>query len=339
MTPERLAAFLATVEPDTPARVRSCRFLPGGYSRTTAVADIEWSDGRVEAVVLRGDPPLESGVFTSDRDAEWTLLRAIWDAAAVPVPRPRWYDSEGTTLGTKCMVSDRCPGPSLHEMLGAGGDQGRGTELFLAALVSVHRAPLSALPEQLLRDTGGDDYLDGALEVFDRLAETVAGAGPVLRHVGETLRRRRPPPVPLTLVHGDWQPGNVLVPDDGPPLVIDWEFAHVGDPREDLGYYLQIPMEPHLYRRDPEGYLARYRELTGLTREQVNPDVLQWFLVLGTTRVLLQMVQAADAVAQGRPRGVLATYLINAVSHFHSLYLDAARRVEATSWPVSGSPR
>jgi hypothetical protein len=86
-------------------------------------------------------------------------------------------------------------------------------------------------------------------------------------------------------------------------------------------------MEPHLYRRDPEGYLARYRELTGLTVEQVNPDVLQWFLVLGTTRVLLQMVQAADAVGQGARRGVLATYLLNAVSHFSGLYLDAARQL------------
>jgi aminoglycoside phosphotransferase (APT) family kinase protein len=328
MTPERLAQFLATVEPGTPSTVTSCRPLTGGYSRTTAVADIVWSDGRTEAVVLRGDPPGESGVFTSDRDAEWTLLTALWDTSAVPVPRPRWYDRDGGALGTKCMVSDRCPGPSLHDVLGAGGDVARGTDVFLSAVASVHRAPLSDLPPQLVPDVDWDGYLDGALETFDRLAASTSGSDPLLRYVGATLRRHRPPPVPLALVHGDLQPGNVLVPDDGPPLVIDWEFAHVGDPREDLGYYLQVPMEPHLYRADPEGYLARYRELTGLTEVQVNPEVLQWFLVLGTTRVLLQMVQAAEAVAQGGSRGVLATYLLNAVSHFHALYLGAARRLE-----------
>jgi aminoglycoside phosphotransferase (APT) family kinase protein len=145
MTPERLAEFLARVEPGTPSTVRSCRVLTGGYSRTTALAEVVWADGRAESVVLRGDPPEGSGVFASDRDAEWALLAALWDAGAVPVARPRWYDRDGTVLGTKCMVSERCPGPSLHELLAAGGDAERGTELFLSALVSVHRAP-SATP-------------------------------------------------------------------------------------------------------------------------------------------------------------------------------------------------
>ena len=44
--------------------------------------------------------------------------------------------------------------------------------------------------------------------------------------------------------------------------LIDWEFGHIGDPRSDLGYYTQIPMPPHLYSSDREGFLAYYRELT-----------------------------------------------------------------------------
>ena len=57
--------------------------------------------------------------------------------------------------------------------------------------------------------------------------------------------------MPLALVHGDCQPSNVLVADGADPLVIDWEFAHIGDPREDIGYYSQIPLLPNVLWSHP----------------------------------------------------------------------------------------
>lgn len=46
------------------------------------------------------------------------------------------------------------------------------------------------------------------------------------------------PPMRATLVHGDFRPANFLVVDGELSAVLDWEFAHVGDPAEDLGWYL-----------------------------------------------------------------------------------------------------
>jgi aminoglycoside phosphotransferase (APT) family kinase protein len=151
----------------------------------------------------------------------------------------------------------------------------------------------------------------------------------VLRYVSARLRAQRPPPVPFTLVHGDCQPSNVLVADSGARVVIDWEFARIGDPREDLGYYTQNPTPPNVYVEDPRGFLARYRERTGLTEEQVNPDTVEYFLVIGMARLLVQILQALDAVSRGETRGVMAPYLINAVSHQYKLYLDVCRRLAA----------
>src|SRR5437870_4170831 len=37
-------------------------------------------------------------------------------------------------------------------------------------------------------------------------------------------------------VHGDFRLGNLMVGPDGLVGVFDWEFAHVGDPAEDLGW-------------------------------------------------------------------------------------------------------
>jgi aminoglycoside phosphotransferase (APT) family kinase protein len=109
--------------------------------------------------------------------------------------------------------------------------------------------------------------------------------------------------------------------------MIDWEFARIGDPREDLGYYTQIPMAPNVYHDDPAGFLAHYRERSGLSEDQVNPDTVCYFLVVGMARLMVQILQALDAVAAGESRGIMATYLVNAVTHQYNLFLDVTRRV------------
>ena len=37
-------------------------------------------------------------------------------------------------------------------------------------------------------------------------------------------------------MHGDFRNGNLIVGPDGVRAVLDWELAHLGDPREDLGW-------------------------------------------------------------------------------------------------------
>ena len=148
-----------------------------------------------------------------------------------------------------------------------------------------------------------------------------------MHYAAAQLAAHRPPPVPLTLVHGDCQPANVLVPDEGPVLVIDWEFGRIGDPREDLGYYSHLPVPPNLYEADPDGFLARYRERTGLTEEQVNPRTVSYFYVLGIARLLGQMVRAADAVARGGSRGPMALYLLNGISATTERFVEIAHKI------------
>ena len=44
------------------------------------------------------------------------------------------------------------------------------------------------------------------------------------------------PPAEVTLVHGDFRHGNLIIGPDGVRAVLDWELAHLGDPMEDLGW-------------------------------------------------------------------------------------------------------
>jgi aminoglycoside phosphotransferase (APT) family kinase protein len=324
----RFERYLAVAEPGRSGRVRTCSAITGGYSRISARAAVHWDDGTEETFILRGDPPAGTGVFVSDRDAEVALLRGLSDAASVRTPVLRWYDDTGEHLGSKCMVvvAER-DATDLQTVLAEATSIEPWSDLFIDTFAAVHATPLAALPRSLPRSPDWATYFDGVLDGYDRMADRHPSSAPVLRHISSWARRHRPAPVPLGLTHGDCQPSNVLITAQAPPLVIDWEFAHVGDPREDLGYYTQNPLEPNVYWADPARFLARYRSATGLDEEQVNPDVVEFFLIIGMAMLLEQLLDAAAAIG-GEPRpGILAPYLINAISHQYDMFLAISERL------------
>jgi aminoglycoside phosphotransferase (APT) family kinase protein len=324
--PERLERFLAEVEPELAATVVSYRPISGGYSRVTALTEIRTASGRAERLVLRSDPRGDKGVFTSDRDREWPLLQAMWDIDTIEIPRPRWYDATGERLGTKTIVMDHVEGTPLQSTLGDGANVARARTVFLEVAAALLRTPLDALPADIERPTDWDSYIDSAIDIYVRAEAGLSDSSPIIRYVSAWLRANKPPAVPLSLVHGDFQPGNILVAEGRPPVVIDWEFTRIGDPREDIGYYSGSPLPDSLYTIDPEAFLAEYRELTGFTEEQVNPGVMEYFFILGMAELFVQMMRGADALSRGQARGIMSPFLVNSMCYFHEKYLDICGR-------------
>ncbi len=321
-TSDRLERFLAEVAPELGASVVSYRPISGGYSRLTAVAEIRTSEGGTEKLVLRSDPPGGEGVFESDRDREWQLLQALWDLDGVTIPRPRWYDPTGHLLGSKTIVMDHVDGTPLQLTLGADADTSAARSIYLDVAAALQRTPTETLPAVMERPDDWDSYLDAAIEIYSRAERQMADCSPIIRYVSAWLRANRPPPAPLGVVHGDFQPGNILVGGESSPVVIDWEFTRIGDPREDIGYYSENPLPNSLYAGDPEALLAGYRERTGLTEEQVNPQVMRYFFILGMAELFVQMMRSADALTRGQGKGIMTPFLINSLSYFHEKYLD-----------------
>src|SRR4029453_6466210 len=127
----------------------------------------------------------------------------------------------------------------------------------------------------------------------------------------------RPPLVPLTLIHGDFQSANLIVSPDSDWWVVDWEFARIGDPREDLGYFrgAAAVAGPDLIAADAPAFCARYRGLTGLTEDQLNPAVIRYFTIPGMTTVLGQILAQKAALARGELRSIGSFYVANAASY------------------------
>ena len=136
---------------DGKARVVACEAITGGYSRISARARVQWG-GETATYILRGDPPPGSGVFVSDRDAEWALMQALPRACPVATPVTRWYDATGEHLGSKCIVMDAADATSLQAQLAAAADHRPGTELFVDCFAAVHATPLDGLPLERPRD-------------------------------------------------------------------------------------------------------------------------------------------------------------------------------------------
>jgi aminoglycoside phosphotransferase (APT) family kinase protein len=98
-------------------------------------------------------------------------------------------------------------------------------------LAGIHGLPHAQLPE-LRRMTAAKE-----LDEFERDYRSLNWPKPVFELALRWLRENDPgPPPEVTLVHGDFRNGNLVIGPDGVRAVLDWELAHLGDPMEDLGW-------------------------------------------------------------------------------------------------------
>jgi len=327
--PVRLAGFLSATDPGRTATVSQYEPLVGGYSRTMARATVQWSDGSTEILVLRGDPPPGKAMMETDRDVEWAVLTAIDACGEVPLPAARYYDGSGDQLGTKCIVLDHVDGQSLQAILNATAADARARHAadLVDTMARIHSVEPAVVAAALDVPTDWSDYLGRLIDRFRQADASHVEPVPFLRYVAGWLDAHRPPPLPLRLVHSDFQPANIMVAGDGTHLVIDWELAHVGDPREDLGYYnvYSSVSGPNLFLDDPEGFLARYRARTGFGEDAVNLETMAYFSALAAVTVYAQVLGGAAAMARGLNGGLMTTYTLNALTVGHNNFLAGVK--------------
>ncbi len=335
--PERLRAFLAVQEPDVDEIVvESYEPMTGGYSRVLARAAVRWRRGGTEeqhTFVLRGDPPPGRALLFSDRAAEWSVLDAV--AGHSRIAKGLYFDPTGDALGTIAIVLEHSPATSLLPYCASGGDTAHLPARLAEAAASFHNIPIDQLPAGLDRPPSWDDYLDVRIDEWRRTDREHVESLPVLRYVAEWLDAHRPTPVPLTLIHGDFQSANMLV-DDGGMVLLDWELAQIGDPREDLGYFKAVAQAAPPDLTDDESFCARYRELTGLDESQVNPLVVTYFMVLGVIGTARRLFEGGAAFARGDNTSVGSLFNLNSVTFGQMMWLQACRQLEAVVPPSAG---
>jgi aminoglycoside phosphotransferase (APT) family kinase protein len=94
------------------------------------------------------------------------------------------------------------------------------------------------------------------------------------------------PPAEVTLVHGDFRHGNLVIGPEGVRAVLDWELAHLGDPMEDLGWICVNSWRFGEIDKPVGGFGSREELYAGYEAagRGVDPARVKFWEVMGTLR-------------------------------------------------------
>lgn len=238
----RLEGFLAR-ETASAVQVVDARRLTGGASRESWTVDVEIAAGAEagrHALVLRMDMGGEIHEEALSRQQEFALL-GVAHGAGVLVPRPRWLCADADVLGARFFLMDRVEGESVGRRIvrEAGLAEARrrlpqqmGEQLARIHAIDYRREGLASLPGSDLGKSPAQTAVANSAKQLWRLGEP----HPALELALRWLQARAPACPRTVLAHGDFRIGNLMVGPNGLRGVLDWEFAHIGDPMEDLAW-------------------------------------------------------------------------------------------------------
>ena len=208
--------------------------LSGGASQETWSFDIVHAGGTIGAILRRAPPGYgASPGRAAGLDAEATLMQLAHDAG-LPSPRVMHVLKPEDELGTG-FIMQRIEGETIARKILRDEEYAKARPLLARQLgkvvAGIHGLPAAKLPK-LREMTATKEIAD-----LEREYRSFDWPRPVFELALRWLRERDPgPSKEVTLVHGDFRHGNLIIGADGVRAVLDWELAHFGDPMEDLGW-------------------------------------------------------------------------------------------------------
>lgn len=340
--PNILERFLARRLPQARSvKISDCRRLTGGYACITTrfTATIDGTSTHLLARI--NSPPGQGFSGNTDRMAEWRLLSALTNLGTVPMPKALFADEDGSELGAKGMVLEFAEGGSFLAKLRSTGAEDRPAQAKALAemFADIHAVDLATLPASVEAPKDWNNYIDGMIDTWLKAEQTLSTSIPMLRYIAAWLDENRPPPMPLGLVHGEPHSSNQVLDKEGRLLAIDWEYAHIGDPREDLGYckLVELMQPPALISRDVDAFCGYYRERSGLSEEIVNPRTVDYFTVLPGIKVYSTVLRQLQDFAEGSNGEFVTCFVAGAVIVAFEEWSAAMQRVDAAKPVRSGT--
>lgn len=308
--------------------------ISGGYSRLTFMFELKTKNGG-EKIVLQYVPKGSTGLVRVDRAVERDLLAHLTHTKEIHTSELIASDVTGDFFDSAAFIFGAVPGrPFLalcHES--APEDYGQLNRVVAKTGATLHSHPIDDLPTTIDRPASWDAYLTSQIDMFRQTEAECKTSRPFLRYVAKWLDENRPPAAPLALVHGDFQVSNMMTHTDGDASVlVDWELAHIGDPREDLGWLTMVcnTIPPDILAADVDGFYKAYRDSTGWSESVINPQTTAYFLIISSIRTHMGMMKASEALAESpeQAQSVLAAYYLSITSYQHTMWMGAIKTVE-----------
>ncbi len=248
---------------------------------------------------------------------EFEVLVAAREAG-VKVPEPIAY--LGEVDGREAFAMERVEGETIGRRIVKSPPASLGDEMA-QELAKIHAIPAGRLP--FLRDADPFD-------IFYAELDSVEEPHPAIELALVWARERIPLDRPHVVSHGDFRLGNLAVAESGLVAVLDWEFAHVSDPAEDVAWPF---VRAWRFGRDDlrlggvghvEPYLELYAELTG---REIPLDELYAWEVLGNCKWAIGALRQARRHLRGEDRSVEFAILGRLAAEMEYEALDLIGRV------------
>jgi aminoglycoside phosphotransferase (APT) family kinase protein len=285
ISPDEIRDYLATQLPDaTDLVLHDVAQIAVGWSHETWLFDLHYRQGgenQVLGLCLRRDPGNALLRHLSDLGEQFRVLKCL-ERTNLPTPKAYWYESDSSILGAPFLVMEKvagsCPSP--------WGREGR--------------AFYKGIP------TPGRGFAEREIVKWRELiATTEHPPEPILTDLIGWLETNIPPTERVTLVHGAYRTGNLLIDNDRVSAVLDWELQVLGDPMYDVAYVLSdlnregTHLLSNLVERD--AFIRDYEAATGFT---VDEDACRYYNALYAMRSVAFWMSASDLYATGRSNDI-----------------------------------
>ena len=327
---DAIITLLRRVEPDiVGVEVTNLEPIPGGFSRETFRCDVRVtrsSGSEVLPLIIRKNPPEIEAILNTSRAVEHGLIEALRTRTNIPVSRSYGFEMDPSHFGEAAMVLQRAHGSGQTSALFNGGADEHQTEDVIRhlceVLVELHSTDIAMLdPDGSLVDPRGvgiragswDEYMDTTFDYYLNEYPTIAWDPTMMVLLDSflTLRRNKPRPMKLSVVHGDFNPANFLYENGRVTALIDWENSRIGDPREDLGWMVLMDILSATnvmeYPRKEGGFLSYYNSLAGT---DITPEELGYFTLFGTANIAVPVHQSVARRIRKEHMLLLPYYLI-----------------------------
>jgi aminoglycoside phosphotransferase (APT) family kinase protein len=275
--------------------------LVGGACQEMFRVEVEAPDGSRRPMVLRSDAA-SSLPGSLPRRIEYRVIRAAV-AAGVTTPAVAGLGEDLVRPGASAYLMEWVDGVTIARKL-----------LRDPALAAARER----LPDQLARELATiHSITPDADDLGLPVPESAAGAAlamhgdalarlpeprPVIELALRHLADNRPPDQPLRLCHGDFRTGNFAVTPDGLAGVLDWEFAHWGDPYDDLAWLSVRDWRFGQLDRpigglcDRAHFYAAYRRESG---RSVDPARVRYWEIMNNVRWTLGAIHQGERYLSG----------------------------------------
>jgi aminoglycoside phosphotransferase (APT) family kinase protein len=308
----RIRDYLVTRMPDArDLAVEDVQRIAVGWSHETWLFDVTWQEGGVsrrQGLCLRRDPGNALLRHLSNLEEQYRVLVCL-DTTPLPTPKPYWFERDVSILGAPFLVMERvpgtCPNPWGREgraFYAAAAARGKLPASFTATLATLHTLDWRAAGLEFLGVPATAGFARREIAKWRELiAVSEHPPEPILTDLIGWLEANAPTTERITLVHGAYRTGNLLIHDDRISAVLDWELQVLGDPMYDVAYVLSdlnregTPLLSNLVGRD--AFVREYEAATGFT---IDEDVCRYYNALYAMRSTAFWMSASGLFAAGR---------------------------------------